>query len=115
MATSKEFLERRTKRLNSHGIETGLCAKPMYTGYACSLAKLLVHMEFMLNCKVFGLHRLKFDEDILSRQDVTCKVDIAYAHLRMQSEIAMLWTYQMNQTQAYFASYTSRPCEPASP
>ena len=113
MAASKQFLDWLTKTIDNNCIETGLGTKPMDTRNTDSTAKFLVHVKFMLNGKMLTLHGLKFDNNIFSWQIVMRKVYISYAPISRTQEGVMQLprTYQMNQTQSYFAAYISRLCE----
>ena len=66
----EEVLKRWAKVFKDQDIVVAFCSEPMYSWNARATGEILVHLVLMLDLRVLYLNNLKFDCNVLFRNDV---------------------------------------------
>jgi hypothetical protein len=77
VAEVEEIFQARAQEVKHHGVVVTLGAKPTNKRNANATGEGLVDTSLILQLRVLGLDRLKFDGNLLSRDDVRSKVNVA--------------------------------------
>lgn len=73
----EEIFQTGTEEVENHGIVVTLSSEPADEGNSNAASKGLVHTSLILKLRVLGLDRLELNGNLLSRDNVGSKVDVA--------------------------------------
>ena len=111
--SNKKILEGWAETIKHHCIETGFHTKPMDTGDPSPYAKLRIDMILVIQGVILSFHRLEFNNDILPRQDIFCKIYFICSQVCEPNKRGdtVPQTYERLQTSFVLSSYISHLCE----